>query len=173
MAGPALLGLFGSIATSSSPPPRVLPGVPDGNGLTRPGRRQAARGATLPEGMIAERLNAALNAHDIDAFVALFAPDYDSWQPAHPDRAFVGAEQVRANWTEIFAGVPDFRAELSGDGRRRHQWSEWHWTGTGLEMAGVTVMRRPRRPRRVGAPLRRARRAGDGIEAAVREMTGD
>jgi len=36
MAGPALLGLFGSIATSSSPPPRVLPGVPDGNGLTVP-----------------------------------------------------------------------------------------------------------------------------------------
>ena len=36
MAGPALLGLFGSIATSSSPQPRVLPGVPDGNGLTVP-----------------------------------------------------------------------------------------------------------------------------------------
>jgi LCP family protein required for cell wall assembly len=36
MAGPALLGLFGSIATSSSPPSRVLPGVPEGNGLTVP-----------------------------------------------------------------------------------------------------------------------------------------
>jgi hypothetical protein len=36
MAGPALLGLFGSIATSSSPPPRVLPGTPLGNGLTVP-----------------------------------------------------------------------------------------------------------------------------------------
>ena len=36
MAGPALLGLFGSIATSSSPPPRVLPGVPEGSGLTVP-----------------------------------------------------------------------------------------------------------------------------------------
>ena len=36
MAGPALLGLFGSIATSSSPAPRVLPGVPDGNGLSVP-----------------------------------------------------------------------------------------------------------------------------------------
>jgi LCP family protein required for cell wall assembly len=36
MAGPALLGLFGSVATSSSPPPRVLPGVPEGNGLTVP-----------------------------------------------------------------------------------------------------------------------------------------
>jgi hypothetical protein len=36
MAGPALLGLFGSIATSSSPQPRVLPGVPDGSGLSVP-----------------------------------------------------------------------------------------------------------------------------------------
>ena len=36
MAGPALLGLFASIATSSSPPPRVLPGVPEGSGLTVP-----------------------------------------------------------------------------------------------------------------------------------------
>jgi len=36
MAGPGLLGLFGSIATSSSPPPRVLPGVPEGNGLSVP-----------------------------------------------------------------------------------------------------------------------------------------
>ena len=34
MAGPALLGLFGSVATSGSPPTRVLPGTPLGNGLT-------------------------------------------------------------------------------------------------------------------------------------------
>ena len=62
-----------------------------------------------------------MNAHDIDAFVALFAPDYDSVQPAHPDRAFTGSEQVRKNWTEIFAGVPDFRSELvRRRDRRRH-----------------------------------------------------
>ena len=36
MAGPALLGLFGSVATSGSPETRVLPGVPEGNGLTVP-----------------------------------------------------------------------------------------------------------------------------------------
>jgi hypothetical protein len=47
--------------------------------------------------MISERLAAAMNAHDLDAFVALFAPDYDSAQPAHPDRAFTGSEQVRVN----------------------------------------------------------------------------
>jgi LCP family protein required for cell wall assembly len=36
MAGPSLLGLFGSVATSGSPPTRVLPGTPQGNGLTVP-----------------------------------------------------------------------------------------------------------------------------------------
>ena len=36
MAGPALLGLFGSVATSGSPETRVLPGVPEGNGLSVP-----------------------------------------------------------------------------------------------------------------------------------------
>ena len=61
---------------------------------------------------VAAALAEATNAHDIDAFVSLFAPDYDSQQPAHPDRAFLGRDQVRANWSAVFAGVPDFRAEL-------------------------------------------------------------
>jgi len=59
-----------------------------------------------------ERLRDAQNAHDLDAFVARFDPRYRSEQPVHPDRAFVGADQVRRNWAEVFAGVPDFRAEL-------------------------------------------------------------
>jgi SnoaL-like protein len=124
--------------------------------------------------MIAERMNAALNARDIDAFVALFAPAYDSVQPAHPDRAFVGAEQVRKNWTEVFAGVPDFRAELvraTTDGDT--EWSEWRWSGTGLEMVGVTLM--GIRDERVAWARLYVEHveAGEGIEAAVREMTGD
>ena len=36
MAGPSLLGLFGSVATAGSAPTRVLPGTPEGNGLTVP-----------------------------------------------------------------------------------------------------------------------------------------
>jgi len=68
---------------------------------------------------VVERLNAAMNAHDIEAFVACFHPDYDSEQPAHPERAFRGRDQVRENWSAVFAGVPDFRSELvraSADG---------------------------------------------------------
>ena len=61
---------------------------------------------------IMNRLLSAMNAHDLDAFVACFAADYESQQPAHPSRAFQGSDQVRKNWEGVFAGVPDFTAEL-------------------------------------------------------------
>ena len=128
--------------------------------------------------MVAERLRAAMNARDIDAFVACFAEDYDSRQPAHPDRAFTGRDQVRENWSAIFEGVPDFSSELvatavSGD----VEWSEWRWRGTQadgtkLDMAGVIVG-----GVRDGL-LQWARlyvepvEQGEGIEAAVRDMSG-
>jgi hypothetical protein len=55
---------------------------------------------------VLKRLRDAQNHHDLDAFVGCFDPDYRSEQPLHPDRAFAGSEQVRANWAEVFAGVP-------------------------------------------------------------------
>ena len=93
------------------------------------------------------RVLAAMNAHDVDAFVACFAPDYRSEQPAHPARAFTGRDQVRENWTGVFAGVPDFRAELlaSATAEGGVEIGEWHWQGTFTDgspfaMRGVTVM---------------------------------
>jgi ketosteroid isomerase-like protein len=94
-----------------------------------------------------DRLFAAMNAHDIDAFVACFAPDYRSEQPAHPSRAFRGSDQVRENWTGVFAGVPDFRAELlvASTAEDGVELGEWRWQGTHTDgspfaMSGVTVM---------------------------------
>ena len=95
---------------------------------------------------IAEQLAAALQSRDADRLAALFTDDYDSVQPAHPDRAFRGREQVRTNWGAIFAGVPDFTAELlraAQDGDT--VWTEWAWhgnqsTGDRLEMVGVLVL---------------------------------
>lgn len=92
------------------------------------------------------RLLAAMNAHDLDAFVALFATDYDSQQPAHPGRAFRGSEQVRKNWEGVFSGVPDFTAELissavTADGVEVGEW-RWHGThtdGSPFCMQGVIV----------------------------------
>src|SRR3954465_15958709 len=100
-------------------------------------------------GPLAHALRAAMNTRDIDAFVPLFDPDYDSRQPAHPERAFRGREQVRENWSAVFAGVPDCGSELvraSADGES--VWSEWHWRGsqsegTLLDIESVAVCAAP------------------------------
>jgi ketosteroid isomerase-like protein len=93
------------------------------------------------------RLLVALNAHDLDALVECFAPDYRSEQPAHPSRAFAGRHKVRENWTSVFAGVPDFHAELvvSSAPGGGVEIGEWRWYGTHTDgapfaMQGVTVM---------------------------------
>ena len=125
--------------------------------------------------LVATRLAAAANAHDIDAFVDCFAEDYDSTQPAHPDRAFRGNDQVRANWSAIFTSVTDFSAELvRADAAGDVEWSEWRWHGTDLEMAGVIVAGiRDGRMAWARLYVEPVEQAGAGIEAAVRDMTGD
>jgi hypothetical protein len=59
-----------------------------------------------------ERLDPAMNAHDLEAFLDRFQAEYESEQPAHPARAFRGRDQVRSNWASVFDGVPEFRSEL-------------------------------------------------------------
>jgi ketosteroid isomerase-like protein len=83
-------------------------------------------------GEIINRLLSAMNGHDLDAFVDCFAADYESQQPAHPSRAFRGSGQVRKNWQGVFAGIPDFTAELllSAEIAEGVEVSEWRWYGT-------------------------------------------
>ena len=91
------------------------------------------------------RLLEAVNAHDLEAMVGCFAEDYVNVTPAHPRRGFGGRQQVRRNWTQLFAGVPDLSAELPGiavDGDR--VWTEWDISGTRRDgapfaMRGVVI----------------------------------
>jgi ketosteroid isomerase-like protein len=85
------------------------------------------------EGPVAtvERLVRATNDHDIERVVSCFAEDYVLDAPAHPRRAFRGNAQVRRNWTQIFAAVPDITARLlrsAVDGDT--VWTEWEMAGT-------------------------------------------
>jgi hypothetical protein len=130
-------------------------------------------------GLVAERLKAAMNAHDIDAFVDCFEEGYESEQPAHPDRAFTGNAQVRENWSAVFAGVPDFQAELvSAVAAGDVEWSEWRWRGTQadgtlLDIAGVIVGGvRDGRLRWARLYIEPVEQGGGGIAAAVRDMAG-
>lgn len=94
-------------------------------------------------GHVTNRLLAAMNAHDVDAFVSCFALDYRSEQPAHPSRAFEGSEKVRENWTGVFAGVPDFRAELlvAATTDEGVEIGEWRWRGTHTDGAPFGMQR--------------------------------
>jgi hypothetical protein len=126
---------------------------------------------------VLERVQAAQNRHDLDAFVACFDPGYHSEQPVHPDRVFVGSEQVRTNWAEVFAGVPDFQAEMLRSVRTADTgWAEWHWhgtreDGTPLDIRGVTIFG-IRDDRIVWGRLylEDVEAAGQGIGQAVRRM---
>lgn len=92
-----------------------------------------------------DRLERATNDHDLEALVACFAPEYRNETPAHPDRSFEGTGQVRANWEQIFAFVPDLRSRVldyAVDGSA--VWSEWEMSGTRVDgsahlMRGVIV----------------------------------
>jgi ketosteroid isomerase-like protein len=92
-----------------------------------------------------DRLVTATNAHDLEALVGCFAEDYRNETPAHPARGFVGREQVRRNWEQIFAAVPDIRTDVVAsavDGST--VWTQWDMRGTRADgsahrMAGVVI----------------------------------
>lgn len=70
------------------------------------------RSASVEPDALVERLCRATNDHDLEALTRCFAPDYRNETPAHPVRSFQGREQVRRNWEQIFAGVPDIEAKV-------------------------------------------------------------
>ena len=94
-----------------------------------------------------QRLVEATNRHDLDTLVDCFTLDYRNETPAHPARGFLGRDQVRRNWEQIFAVLPDITARVL-----RHctqddtVWSEWEMVGTRpdgspQQMAGVIIFR--------------------------------
>ena len=123
------------------------------------------------------RLRDAMNEHDLEALVGVFDQDVISETPAHPQRTFRGADQVRRNWEQIFAGVPDLRADLldavvDGD----TVWSEWDWSGTRRDgsahrMRGVTILGlRDTRVSSVHFYMEPVDEAGPGPSEAVRQI---
>ncbi len=94
---------------------------------------------------LVDRLVRATNGHDLEALESCFTADYVNETPAHPARGFVGRNQVRRNWEQIFGFVPDLHAEVVAravDGDTA--WTEWRMEGTRRDgsahrMAGVIV----------------------------------
>ena len=123
------------------------------------------------------RLERATNAHDLDAVVACFAPDYRNDTPAHPERGFTGREQVRRNWEQIFAAIPDIAATMLRSAVNANEaWTEWEHRGTRPDgsmhvMRGVVIF---------GVSngllnwarfyLEPVQEGGENVDAAVREQ---
>jgi ketosteroid isomerase-like protein len=95
---------------------------------------------------VIERLQKAQNAHDLEALLACFAPNFLGNHPRYPERGFQGIEDVRKNWSTMFHDIPDFHSELlrsavAGD----TAWAEWYWFGIRRDdsqfgMRGVTIL---------------------------------
>ncbi len=95
-------------------------------------------------GAMVERLCRAINGHDLDALTRCFALDYRNETPAHPARGFQGRAQVRRNWEQIFAGLPDITAHVRWIADEQSVWSEWEMRGSRLDgspqlMRGVVI----------------------------------
>ncbi|MEO5814613.1 MAG: nuclear transport factor 2 family protein [Gemmatimonadaceae bacterium] len=129
-----------------------------------------------PEAAI-ERLARATNARDLDAIVDCFTTDYRNETPVHPSRGFVGRDQVRRNWEQIFAQVPDLqavvvRSAVSGN----TVWSEWEMRGTRRDgaahlMRGVVIFGiRDHRAEWARFYLEPAQDTGEDANAALRNI---
>jgi SnoaL-like protein len=91
-----------------------------------------------------KRLHGAVERHDLDDLTACFVSNYRNETPAHPARGFVGRAQVRRNWEQIFAAVPNLTAEVTWIIDEDTVWSEWEMRGTRRDgathlMRGVVI----------------------------------
>lgn len=94
---------------------------------------------------VLDRLLAAINAHELEAMVSCFAEDYTNETPVHPPRGFGGRDQVRTNWSRIFAAVPNIEARVVRSSVDRDTlWTEWEMAGDRADgarflMRGVVI----------------------------------
>jgi ketosteroid isomerase-like protein len=128
---------------------------------------------------MADRLRDAVNRHDLDAMVLCFAIDFVNETPVHPARSFRGRDQVRKNWAQIFAAVPNLEMELVDAATTDDTlWTEWEMRGTRRDgaphlMRGVSIFK-------VGDDeftsvrfyLEPVEQNGAGIEIAVQSALG-
>jgi ketosteroid isomerase-like protein len=135
--------------------------------------------ATDGAASVLARVERAANAHDVNALVACFAPDYRNDTPVHPERSFTGREQVRRNWEQIFAAIPDLtakvlRSAVNGD----EVWSEWEHRGTRPDgsahvMRGVVIFGTSHGVVTSGRfYLEPVQEGGGNVDAAVRQQLG-
>jgi hypothetical protein len=93
---------------------------------------------------VVDRFNAAWNAHDLDAAIALISADcvFESTSPAPDGDRYVGPDAIRAAWAPIFDDTNSSftveRAFVAGDRlvqQWRYSWGDGHIRG--VDVIGV------------------------------------
>jgi ketosteroid isomerase-like protein len=136
------------------------------------------RGWSGPIGVV-DRLVQAINDHDLEALVACFDEGYINETPAHPRRGFRGREQVRRNWTQILAAVPELRARVLRTAVDGGVWTEWDMSGTRrdgalFQMAGVAIFEvRDAKIASARFYLEPVEQTSGDVDAAVSGLVGD
>jgi ketosteroid isomerase-like protein len=93
-----------------------------------------------------DRLSDAISSGDPARVASCFTSDFRAELPQHPERNFVGAEQVRANWTAIFHNWPNLTARVLRTAVNGPEiWSEWEMTnddkaGNPVVFAGPVIL---------------------------------
>ncbi len=126
---------------------------------------------------IAARWTQALSAHDLDAAVACFHPEYRDHAPARRGEIVEGRKSVRRNFERLFRDVADLRAELLSaveDGDT--VWMEWRMWGTRsdetpMEFVGVNIFTVEDDQFRWGRIYTELVRDAGGIQQQLERMT--
>ena len=88
--------------------------------------------------LVLDRLRDAIESGDATRVAGCFTADFRAELPHHPERNFVGPDQVRVNWTAIFNTAPKLTARILRTAVNGAEiWSEWEITGT--DKAGAPV----------------------------------
>ena len=126
---------------------------------------------------VAERWTQAITAHDLEAAVACFAPDYRDEAPARRGESVVGRDQVRTNFAALFQDIPDLRADLlhavtQGD----TVWVEWRMAGTRrdgtpMKFVGVNIFGLQNQQFVSGRIYTELVRDAGGFKTQIRRMT--
>jgi ketosteroid isomerase-like protein len=96
--------------------------------------------------LLVEQMRVALTSRDLDAFVDFFTEDYVGERPLHPGSPPSTREDVRANWAEVLADIPDLQVEILGAIQAGQTiWTEWRVygmseSGAALELRGVFIL---------------------------------
>ncbi len=90
---------------------------------------------------VVHRFLDAANHHDSDTLYATVHPEFESFQPLHPDRDFRGPGQLISNWKAIFEAEPGFRLTvLRASTTGNTVWVELHGAGDSAEAAGIFIV---------------------------------